>query len=99
MNDRDAIGVIRASLPVRALEAAGRWIHRHSPASAFIALAARASREASNRIGVVLLAATVTHVAMMLAARPTGWFWMILPSMVAIVAAFLLLRPRDSIER
>ncbi len=90
MNERDLVRVLESSALVRTLESAGGWVRRAAGSSVLVPAAVRSWRLASSRIGVVLMIAVITHVALMFSARPTGWFWMVLPAAAAVIAAFLI---------
>jgi hypothetical protein len=101
MSERDLIPLLESSLLVRGLERAGQSVRRAVDSSVLAPAAARAWRGATSRIGMVLMIATITHVALTLGTRPAQWFWLMLPAVVAVIAGFLIVvhdRPRTAVD-
>ncbi len=82
---------------VRTMERGGRALTTAASKSRLIAAAREWYTAAAMRLGHVLLAATITHIILMLViARPVSWLWLILPSMAAAIGVILILASRPA---
>lgn len=76
---------------VRRIERAVVTLRAWSASSVAVAQAGEWLPNVRSRIGHVLVAATLTHVALMVTiARPPSWYWIILPSIVLMAGAVLI---------
>ena len=94
MDDRDLVRVAEESRLVRAVEHAARACRPAAGESRLIASVHPIARTVAAQPGVVLAAATATHLALMFTAPPRGWYWLLLPGIFAIVAASLMFAER-----
>lgn len=76
---------------VRAIERAVAALRSWTASSVVVATVGKWLPGVRSRLGHVLLAATLTHLALMMTiARPQSWHWIILPSMVLMAGVVLI---------
>lgn len=87
--------VFEQSALVRTIERGGRAVAAAASRSRLIAAGREWYSAAAVRLGHLLLAATITHIVLMLViAQPFSWLWLILPSIVAAIGVILVLTSR-----
>jgi hypothetical protein len=88
--DRHVAAVIEQSAIVAALQRFARKMHAIAMASRARSYAAAVAAAVAARRGTVLMAAVVTHVALVaVLGRPRGGYWLILPALFAVTALIL----------
>ena len=76
---------------VRAIERGANTMRSWGTRSAAIALGRSWIAIARSQPGQILLAATLTHLVLMLVvARPLSWYWLLLPAVFLLVSAVLI---------
>jgi uncharacterized membrane protein HdeD (DUF308 family) len=100
--DRRVVSVIRSSVLFSALHRALATVWRAAEGSAVVHTLSQWAGEWSGLdpsrqrlvIGSMLIMAAVTHVVLTLATlTPPGWFWMVLPGIVAAIGMLLVAWP------
>jgi hypothetical protein len=96
-HERAVLDAIERSAIAGAIERVGTRLWRNAQHSFLLASMAAAFRAASGRPGVSILAAVLTHVMLMsLVARPSFWYWLIVPAIAAAAAVVLIVVERPS---
>jgi hypothetical protein len=89
--DRDVVRVLEQSAAVALLQRAASSLRAAAGSSRLRRFADQVRAAVGPRIGVVLMAAVVSHVVLTgAAARPRGVYWLLVPALVAVIAAVLL---------
>lgn len=94
-DDRQVIGVIERSAVVTAIARLATRVGRAARTSRTLGAARPVARAAQRNLGVTILAAVATHVALVGAiGRPVSWYWLIIPAVFAAAGALLIALPR-----
>lgn len=87
--DRDVVAVLEQSAAVAAMVRIARPIRSALVSSWWRSFSDRVRGAIAPRLGVVVMTAVMTHVALTGLAAPRGAYWLMLPVLFAIVAAVL----------
>lgn len=94
-DDRKVLGVIEQSAIVTAIERVAAGLGRAAATSRTLETARTIGRAAERKLGVTILAAVATHVALVgVIVRPVAWYWLLIPTLFAAAGALLVALPR-----